>query len=681
MSLLQLLLSQERLPLLIILAYRDNEVDSSHPLTKLINTARSDASQHMREVHLRPLGVQHCQQLLVDTLRCSQQGAAPLAQLVHAKTQGNPFFVSKLLQTWHLSGLLAFDCAAGEWRWSLETLRVLAVADDVVVVLAAQIQTLSTAAQTLLQYAACSGNTFSLLTLSHITQLPTLQLVRAACESEAAGLVNTISHAQDLLLLREKLEKEHTAETQAARRDAEAEFTLAAAAPQCDSEAYSNLQLLARIQQRFQHDRIQSAALALVPPSQLSAVHCTIAGQLLSLDEAEAAEYAMEIAAHINRGFVELKQRDQQRRQRPEQVSTTSAADMSPVRTFDEAMQQRWHAFFDRQHTIERVVHMEITAAQQASAASTYDAAVKFLSAALFLLDMAHAADQSPLPAELRARGDPADAIAAAASNPAAAAVADPACDFICLPLRSWQRAFDTCALLYSELARALFLSSSHVASVQCIEYAFTRMARTEDRAPLFELHVIALGVQVKLQEAVGVGLEHLSELGVELSSDMPPELQQWIYAGVEKDGVVQHPVFELEEMADPIALQLAGALIPPLYLVRSPLFNSCVLAMLRLTKDRGLAPESALAFSQFGICIWPFGQLQSMFHVACIAQQILDHFGERARYIQPRSHMGIIGSCFPWKKPLREVVALLSQAFENAFHIGDGDCKCLAEA
>ncbi len=259
MSLLQLLLSQERLPLLIILAYRDNEVDSTHPLTKLIDATRVNAQKNVREVHLRPLGVQHCQQLLVDTLRCSEEKAAPLAQLLHAKTQGNPFFISKLLQMWHTSGLLSFDYAAGEWRWSLEALRVSAVADDVVAVLAAQMQTLSTAAQTLLQYAACSGNTFSLLTLSHITQLPMLQLVRAACESEAAGLVNTVSHAQDLLLLREKIEKESKAETQAAAQAVLAETTPASPTPQSDSNACSNLQMLARIQQRFQHDRTQSA--------------------------------------------------------------------------------------------------------------------------------------------------------------------------------------------------------------------------------------------------------------------------------------------------------------------------------------------------------------------------------------------------------------------------------------
>jgi len=418
-----LLLSQEHLPLLIILAYRDNEVDSTHPLTKLIDTARENAPQCVREVHLRPLATIHVQQLLVDTLRCNEEKAAPLAQLVHAKTQGNPFFIGKLLQTWHSSGLLSFDYAAGEWRWSLSSLRASPVADDVVAVLSAQMATLTPAAQTLLQYAACSGNTYSLFTLSHITQLSMLRLVRAACECEAAGLVNTVSHAQDLLLLRQTLEKEHEKTGREAGEGVEGAETsqvpTSPTRPQSVPGVSPNYSMLSGIIQRFQHDRIQSAAFALIPPAQLSSVHCTIASQLLqSLEEEEAlAEYASDIAAHINSGFFEPTQRQRQSVSESEQQLAQQQGSSHSINqpagdgtllpsAFDEATQRQWESFFAQSGMMERVVQMEITAAQQASASAIYDAAIRFLSAALFLLDMSHAADHSLLPDEPRVRAE-----------------------------------------------------------------------------------------------------------------------------------------------------------------------------------------------------------------------------------------------------------------------------------
>jgi len=76
--------------LLLIGAYRGDEVDAAHPLMRRLHTIRT-AGGKIAEIGLAPLAREHLGQLMVDALRCEPQRAAALARLVHAKTNGNPF--------------------------------------------------------------------------------------------------------------------------------------------------------------------------------------------------------------------------------------------------------------------------------------------------------------------------------------------------------------------------------------------------------------------------------------------------------------------------------------------------------------------------------------------------------------------------------------------------------------
>ncbi|MEA3008190.1 MAG: hypothetical protein QOI94_3459, partial [Acidobacteriaceae bacterium] len=77
--------------LLVVGAYRDNEVTSAHPLTGMQGAIRK-AGAKMQEIVLAPLRVEDVDRLVADALHCERDAAHPLAQLVHDKTCGNPFF-------------------------------------------------------------------------------------------------------------------------------------------------------------------------------------------------------------------------------------------------------------------------------------------------------------------------------------------------------------------------------------------------------------------------------------------------------------------------------------------------------------------------------------------------------------------------------------------------------------
>src|SRR5712671_3860284 len=104
--------------LMLIGAYRDNEVTAAHPLVRKLEAIRN-AGAPVQEVRLAPLAREEVGQLVADAPRCEPARAAPLAELVHEKTAGNPFFVIQFLHTLLDEGLLAFDHEAARWSWDL----------------------------------------------------------------------------------------------------------------------------------------------------------------------------------------------------------------------------------------------------------------------------------------------------------------------------------------------------------------------------------------------------------------------------------------------------------------------------------------------------------------------------------------------------------------------------------
>ena len=68
--------------LLLIGAYRDNEVTAAHPLTRKLEAIRN-AGANVHEIALAPLAREDVRHLLADALRCGPEDADQLAQLVH----------------------------------------------------------------------------------------------------------------------------------------------------------------------------------------------------------------------------------------------------------------------------------------------------------------------------------------------------------------------------------------------------------------------------------------------------------------------------------------------------------------------------------------------------------------------------------------------------------------------
>src|SRR5712672_2746016 len=117
--------------LLLVGAYRDNEVSPSHPLLRTLEAIRK-AGARVQEIVLAPLGLDHVGQLVADAMHCEPEHARPLAQLVQEKTGGNPFFAIQFFTALAEEGLLAFDQVAPAWQWDIDRIRAKSFTDNVV---------------------------------------------------------------------------------------------------------------------------------------------------------------------------------------------------------------------------------------------------------------------------------------------------------------------------------------------------------------------------------------------------------------------------------------------------------------------------------------------------------------------------------------------------------------------
>jgi predicted ATPase/signal transduction histidine kinase/tRNA A-37 threonylcarbamoyl transferase component Bud32 len=251
--------------LFLIGAYRDTEVDAAHPLQVTLN-AMQQAGVSLGHFTLGPLDLTSVEQFVSDTLQC----VAPheLAELVLAKTGGNPFFVGEFLKSLHVEALLEFDQQCGRWQWSIEKIQARGVTDNVVDLLAERAQRLNPATQRVLQLAACIGNQFDLTTLAAVYERTLHETAHDLWEALAEGLVLPLSEAYTLA----QLDVRGLAET-------------------------------VRVDYRFAHDRVQQAIYSLISATDRASRHWRIGRWWLQHATPEALEQQIfDIVNQLNLG-------------------------------------------------------------------------------------------------------------------------------------------------------------------------------------------------------------------------------------------------------------------------------------------------------------------------------------------------------------------------------------------
>ncbi|HJW45587.1 MAG TPA: AAA family ATPase, partial [Lysobacter sp.] len=244
--------------LMLIGAYRDNEVNPAHPLMRKLEAMRQ-AGAILQDIVLAPLAREDLRQLVADALHCGPQRASPLAQLIHDKTAGNPFFAIQFFSALAEEGLLTFDHRHVRWSWDLNRIHAKGYTDNVVDLMVGKLIRLPVETQNALQQLACLGNSAEFAMLTMVYEDSQEEMHGQLWEAVRAGLIF------------------------------------------CSEDSY-----------KFLHDRVQEAAYSLIPEERRGQAHLRIGRLLAAHTPPEKREEAIfDIVNQLNRGASLITSQDE----------------------------------------------------------------------------------------------------------------------------------------------------------------------------------------------------------------------------------------------------------------------------------------------------------------------------------------------------------------------------------
>ncbi|MBN1365669.1 MAG: diguanylate cyclase [Syntrophaceae bacterium] len=185
-----ILLSRNINHILIIVSYRDNELDDSHPVMDFLKEVEKN-NVSVGRITLGPLTEKDVKNLITNFLKCSEEQGTELANLVHQKTGGNPFFVNQFLHTLYNEKMIVLDSASG-WRWNTGEISRMQMTDNLVDMMAAKIGKLMMNTRRILKICACVGNRFDLETLAAMRGTSIDEALHDLTESINEGLVSPL---------------------------------------------------------------------------------------------------------------------------------------------------------------------------------------------------------------------------------------------------------------------------------------------------------------------------------------------------------------------------------------------------------------------------------------------------------------------------------------------------------
>ncbi|RVA19986.1 GAF domain-containing protein, partial [Mesorhizobium sp. M7A.F.Ca.CA.002.05.1.1] len=234
--------------LLLVGAYRDNEVAPDHPLYRRLRSIRTSGAP-VQDIQLSGIQPQDIVHMIADALDDHPQRVAPLADSVFAKAGGNPFFTTQFVASLVDENLLVYDPDSSGWSWDIDQVNARRVSDSIVDLMVERLRRLPEASQQALRQMACMGNAVKALTFQRIVEASAEKAHMLLHDALLAGLLLQVD------------------------------------------DGYA-----------FAHDRIHEAAYATLPEPEKAATHQLIGSRLLAtLDEAEIDADVFNIVSQFNR--------------------------------------------------------------------------------------------------------------------------------------------------------------------------------------------------------------------------------------------------------------------------------------------------------------------------------------------------------------------------------------------
>eukprot|EP00984_Skeletonema_dohrnii_P005698 scaffold2011_cov137-Skeletonema_dohrnii-CCMP3373.AAC.1 len=277
LDLLKSIVLDEEIPsLLIVGAYREDEVPDHHPLAFHIRELEQ-MKVSITTIKIGNLSVDYAIPLVAEALGMEDDDnkVKSLAETIHRKTEGNPFFMLMFLMSLRDEKLIQYNFGAMKWTWDDDAVKSKIVTENVASVLVNKMNRLQEETKIMLMVASCLGANFR--------KSVVVEVMKNISQAEMRGSMRSSSSVS---LVSSDLSNSYT---ERAYETSIEEFEEEGLCEVDDEEC------------RFMHDQIQSAAFELISPEQRDSFRGRIGSILLrSLPPEELEASLFEVAGLLN---------------------------------------------------------------------------------------------------------------------------------------------------------------------------------------------------------------------------------------------------------------------------------------------------------------------------------------------------------------------------------------------
>ncbi|BAY10557.1 trifunctional serine/threonine-protein kinase/ATP-binding protein/sensor histidine kinase [Calothrix sp. NIES-2098] len=619
LKLMQLLMADTS-NLFIIGAYRDNEVNTGHPLMLTLDEiAKSQAN--INTITLAPLSQVQVNKLIADTLKCSEDVAWDLSVLIYQKTKGNPFFATQFLKALHQDGLIQFDFELGCWQCNLSKVTAQAVTDDVVTFMSLQLQKLPRSTQDVLQLAACIGNSFDLVTLAIVSQQSEIETAAALWKALQEGLILPIGdiykfYQQESLVishwsldnseqmtltgtLREPLrgtavatlrEAAQSASTSRGTRQQSLQVGKAAHSAVSPTHCLTNDQGKITVSYKFLHDRVQQAAYSLIPDDQKQATHYQIGKLLLQQISAQAREDRIfEIVNQLNHGTALITQLTER----------------------------------------EELARLNLIACRKAKTSTAYQAAREYATAGLSLL------------------GE-----------------------------QAWQQHYEMTIAFHEVAAEVAMLGGDFEAMEQFINIVIEQAHDLLEKVNVYRIRIQAKVSQMQFTEVLGIGINLLQQLGIKITesptmADIQQSIQE-ISEFIDDQKVEDFADLPVMTDANKIAItQIASSIMATAYSCGSLLYPLLTTLVVKLSLRHGNISVSATNYACYSLVLCNIKKdIDSAAQFGQLALHLASKFDDKAP--KPEVFLLLGGYILHRNYHIAETLPVLKEGYTLGLEIGN---------
>ena len=173
-----------KLPLLIVMTYREAELETAPVLSQvLVDLNHERLATHLR---LASLSRDETQNLLTSIL--AGEVTADFLDLIFRQTEGNPFFIEEVCKALIEAGQLSFQ----DGRWNYPAIAEIKIPQTVRAAIQARLQKLPVSSQDVLRMAAILGGEFDFETLKRAVSLDEEDLITALESAVRAQLITEV---------------------------------------------------------------------------------------------------------------------------------------------------------------------------------------------------------------------------------------------------------------------------------------------------------------------------------------------------------------------------------------------------------------------------------------------------------------------------------------------------------